>query len=93
VVFRRALDGMRLSDEAAKGLEAEKNMNIPTYVKVLCRDCGGDHAICIMLNPTTKEVTHIVVKKDALRYVERLIDLGMYDRLVEETLVDQARLN
>jgi hypothetical protein len=68
-------------------------MNIPTYVEVLCRDQVGGHSVYFILNPTTKEVTHLVVKQKDRLYLERLIDLGIYDRMVEENTRDLTGLN
>jgi hypothetical protein len=69
-------------------------MDIPTYVEILCQDRVGGHSIYyIILSPATKEVTHIVVKQKARLYLERLIDLGIYDRMVEENTRDLTGLN
>jgi hypothetical protein len=84
---------MQRCDESAEGLEAENNMEFPTYVEVLRDDRLGGLSVYIILNPATKEVTHIVVKQKARLCLERLIDLGIYDRLVQENILALTRLN
>jgi sporulation protein YlmC with PRC-barrel domain len=59
-----------------------QTMDVPIDVEVKCcgRNCG--RSTHIVLNPVTKEITHLVVKQRAFPYSERLVPL---DLMVEST--------
>ena len=59
-----------------------QTIDIPLNVEVKCcgRNCG--RSTRIVLNPVTKEITHLVVKQRAFPYTERLVPV---DLMVEST--------
>lgn len=68
-------------------------MNVPKIVEVLRTDRVSGQCVYVIVDPAAKEVTHIVVKRKERLYLQRLIDLGFYDRLVEENTLALSRLN
>jgi uncharacterized protein YrrD len=58
-------------------------MDIPVNVKVKCQDHECGKTICVIINPISKAVTHIVVQEKGFIGIERLIP-------VEEILESQA---
>ena len=56
-------------------------MDVPVNADVLCADGPCGRSTYVIVNPTTWEVTHLVVKEKAFPYVERLVSL----REVSET--------
>ncbi len=63
-------------------------MDMPLNAKVLCTDGPAGKIACLILNPITQEVTHIVVQENALFHPERLVPITM----VAETTPDQVWL-
>jgi uncharacterized protein YrrD len=51
-------------------------MNITVNAEVNCVDGFYGHLICIILNPTTDEVTHVAVRKDGLFSREWLVPVS-----------------
>ncbi len=51
-------------------------MDVPVNAKVICADGPCGHSTYVILNPTTREVTHLVVKEQGFPYVERLVPLS-----------------
>lgn len=54
-----------------------RTMDIPVNAEVKCcgRDCG--HSTHIVLNPVTREITHLVVKQRSFPYTERLVPVDL----------------
>jgi sporulation protein YlmC with PRC-barrel domain len=52
-------------------------MDIPIDVEVLCTDGVGGHSSAIVLNPETKEVTHLAVRTKGFLYDEYLAPLDL----------------
>jgi sporulation protein YlmC with PRC-barrel domain len=52
-------------------------MDIPIDVEVLCTDGPGGHSSAIVLNPVTKEVTHLAVRTKGLFYDEYLVPVEL----------------
>ena len=63
-------------------------MNIPINAEVLCADGSYGRSTCVILNPTTEQVTHVVVK-EAVFGIERMVPVD----LVEEATSTQIRLD
>ena len=63
-------------------------MNIPINAEVLCADGSYGRSTCVILNPTTEQVTHVVVK-EAMFGIERMVPID----LVEEATPTQIRLD
>jgi uncharacterized protein YrrD len=63
-------------------------MDIPVDADVQCTDGPGGHSTYVILNPVTRQVTHIVVKQDNFPHLERLVPVKM----VVKTSPDQIYL-
>jgi hypothetical protein len=63
-------------------------MDIPIDAAVQCTDGVGGRSSYVVLNPVTREVTHLVVKESTFPRLERLVPVGM----VAETSSDQIHL-
>jgi len=63
-------------------------MDIPVDADVQCTDGPGGRSTCVVLNPVTSRVTHVVVKQDSFPHLERLVPVEM----VAETSPDQIYL-
>lgn len=63
-------------------------MHIPVDAGVQCKDGPGGRSTCVVLNPATWGVTHVVVKEDGFPHLERLVPVGM----VAETSPDRIQL-
>ncbi len=63
-------------------------MDIPIGAEVQCADGPGGHATCVILNPVTRRVTHLVVKETWFPHVERLVPV----ELVTESTPHQIQL-
>ena len=55
-------------------------MDIPVNAEVYCKDGPCGHSTYVIINPTTWQVTHLVVKGKRFPNVERLVQL---DRVTE----------
>lgn len=63
-------------------------MDIAIDADVQCTDGVGGRSTYVVLNPVTRQVTHLVVKENAFPRLERLVPVGM----VAETSPDQIHL-
>jgi len=63
-------------------------MDIPIDAEVQCTDGVGGRSTYVVLNPVTRQVTHLVVKENTFPRLERLVPVGM----VAETGPDQIHL-
>jgi hypothetical protein len=63
-------------------------MDIPIDADVLCTDGLGGRSTYIVLNPVTRQVTHVVVKQHTFPHLERLVPVEM----VSETSPNQIQL-
>jgi sporulation protein YlmC with PRC-barrel domain len=63
-------------------------MDIPIDAEVQCTDGVGGRSTYVVLNPVTRQVTHVVVKENTFPHLERLVPVGM----VAETSPDQVHL-
>jgi sporulation protein YlmC with PRC-barrel domain len=63
-------------------------MDIPIHAKVYCQDVECGKVTCVIVNPLTDNLTHIVVKENPFPYEERLIPI----RLIQETSSKLVRL-
>jgi sporulation protein YlmC with PRC-barrel domain len=48
-------------------------MDIPVNAEVKCADGPAGHSTCVILNPITRRVTHVVVKPKGFLHIERLV--------------------
>lgn len=64
------------------------DMNIPLKAQVLCTDGSFGHMDCILLDPLTKQVSHIVVK-DSHGGIKRMVPL----RFLQDARADGIYLN
>jgi sporulation protein YlmC with PRC-barrel domain len=51
-------------------------MDVPVNADVICADGPCGRSTYVIVNPTTWEVTHLVVKEKGFPYVERLVSLS-----------------
>jgi hypothetical protein len=51
-------------------------MDVPIGARVLCTDGPADQSTRVRVNPTTRKVTHLVVRERRLWLTERLIPIG-----------------
>ena len=63
-------------------------MDIPVNAKVQCSDRPGGRSTYIVINPSTQQVTHLVVKESKIPHVERLVAIEQ----VEEATPTSIRL-
>jgi sporulation protein YlmC with PRC-barrel domain len=56
--------------------------DIPLNANVECTDGPCGRSVCVIINPVTQQVTHIVVKERGLRHTERLLAV---DQIAETT--------
>jgi hypothetical protein len=63
-------------------------MDIPIGAEVKCADGPGGHSTCVILNPVTRRVTHVVVKEAWFPHVEHLVPVD----LVAESTPHQIHL-
>ena len=63
-------------------------VDIPASAKVVCADGPGGRSTGVIIDPTTWEATHFVVKESRYPHVERLVSVD----LVAETTSDLIRL-
>ena len=63
-------------------------MDIPIDADVQCTDGLGGRSTYVVLNPVTRQVTHVVVKENTIPRLERLVPVGV----VAETSPDQIHL-
>jgi sporulation protein YlmC with PRC-barrel domain len=52
-------------------------MDVPLNAQVRCADGPCGQSTRIVLNPTTDQVTHVVVKEQSAPHAERLVDLNL----------------
>jgi sporulation protein YlmC with PRC-barrel domain len=52
-------------------------MDIPIGAEVQCADGPGGCSTCVILNPVTRRVTHLVVKEADFPHAERLVPVGL----------------
>jgi hypothetical protein len=64
-------------------------MDIPIDAKVQCSDGLGGRSTLVIINPTTKKVTNVVVRERQDPHTERLVPI----RYVVDTTDDQIRLS
>jgi len=57
-------------------------MDIPVNAEVRCADGPAGHSTSVILNPITRQVTHIVVKQKGFLHAERLVPV---DAVTEST--------
>lgn len=63
-------------------------MDIPVDADVQCSDGPGGRSTCVVLNPVSRRLTHVVVKEDGFPRMERLVPLEM----VAQTSPEQIHL-
>ena len=63
-------------------------IDIPLDADVECADGSGGKSTYVIINPTTQQVTHFVVKEKGFHHTERLVHIDW----VEETTHDLIRL-
>jgi len=63
-------------------------MEIPIRATVQCKDGLGGRSTCVVVNPITERVTHLVVKEKTPPRIERLVPVW----LVKATTHEQIRL-
>jgi sporulation protein YlmC with PRC-barrel domain len=63
-------------------------MDIPIHAKVVCQDGECGQVTCVIFNPVTDNLTHIVVKENPFPHEERLIPI----KLIQETSSNRVHL-
>lgn len=61
-------------------------MDIPIDVDVLCTDGQFGQTTCVIINPTTRDVTHVVVKSKHIPYPEYLVPLSLIAHTTPEAI-------
>ena len=64
-------------------------MDTPLNAKVQCADGTGGRSTCVVINPTTQQATHLVVKESRIPHTERLVPIDQ----VKETSPTSIRLS
>ncbi len=57
-------------------------MDIPINADVQCTDASCGRSACVIVNPTTRQVTHLVLEETQFPYEKRLVPI---DRVIETT--------
>jgi hypothetical protein len=65
----------------------EKAMEFPLNVDVHCSDGHCGRSTHIILNPTTEQITHLVVKSKAQPAVERLVSVKLVANTAAEVVL------
>jgi sporulation protein YlmC with PRC-barrel domain len=52
-------------------------MDIPVNAEILCTDGPAGHSTCVILNPVTRRLTHLVVKEPSFPHTERLAPVNL----------------
>jgi sporulation protein YlmC with PRC-barrel domain len=63
-------------------------MDIPMKAKVQCTDGPGGHSTLVIINPTNKKITHVVVRERQSPHAERLVPI----RYITDTTDDVIHL-
>jgi hypothetical protein len=66
-------------------MKLEVPLDIPVRADVYCSDGLCGHVSCILLNPVTDQVTHVVVRERVFPYTETMVPID----LVNETMPDR----
>ncbi len=66
-IFRRIT--LKMSEQ----WKGENKMDIPIKAEVYCADGLCGHSACVILNPVTEQVTHLVVRENSFPFIERLV--------------------
>lgn len=61
-------------------------MEISIKAKVFCQDEYCGHIICVVINPMTDEVTHVVVEDDHFPYKERIVSVELIENSNSDSL-------
>lgn len=64
-------------------------MNIQINAKVSCTDGDCGQITCVIVNPVTDDLTHIVIREDPFPHEERLVPV----KFIQETTPDAVQLN
>jgi len=64
-------------------------MDIPIHARVSCLDGPFGQSMCVILKPTTQQITHVVVSDDGFPETEYLIAINQ----IAESTPEQIRLN
>jgi len=64
-------------------------MNIQINAKVFCTDGDCGQITCVIINPVTDDLTHIVVREDPFPHEERLIPV----KFIQDSTSDSVYLN
>lgn len=70
--------------------ELSKTMEIPLNVEIHCRDGLAGHSTTIILNPVTREVTHLVVRERKAPHTHRIVPLGFLGETVAKVIILQC---
>ena len=63
-------------------------MDIPVNAKVMCANGSCGRSVCIILNPATEQITHVVVEAEDFDGLRRLVPVG----LIRESTADRIHL-
>jgi hypothetical protein len=61
-------------------------MEIPIKAKVICEDGDCGHITCVVINPVTDELTHVVVEDGHYPYEERIIPVELFEARTSDSL-------
>jgi sporulation protein YlmC with PRC-barrel domain len=64
------------SRKATLEVEEVTTMDVPVNADVICADGPCGHSTCVIVNPATRKITHLVVKEKGFPYIERLVPLS-----------------
>jgi sporulation protein YlmC with PRC-barrel domain len=63
-------------------------IDIPINAEVECVDGAGGRSVCVIVNPASRRLTHVVVAEAEFPHIERLVPV----ELVEESTPEEIRL-
>jgi sporulation protein YlmC with PRC-barrel domain len=52
-------------------------MDLPVNAPVVCTDGPAGRATCVILNPVTRRITHVVVREPGFPHMERLVPIDL----------------
>jgi sporulation protein YlmC with PRC-barrel domain len=61
-------------------------MEIPINTKVICSDGNCGHITCVVIDPITDELTHVVVEDDSYPYEEHIVPVDLFQERTSDSL-------
>jgi sporulation protein YlmC with PRC-barrel domain len=65
----------------------EVRMEVPVQTQVECKDGVCGHSVCVLIDPTDDEVTHVIIEENEAPHNEYLVPIKDTSRTIAGTLV------